>query len=69
MSNTKSVCVSNYIDPAVFKDWDSSFEAEIQKYVNTRFPKAAVQEAKIKARQKVAGKPAARKRKAGAKKK
>ena len=69
LSNTKSVCVSNYIDPAVFKDWDSSFEAEIQKYVNTRFPKAAVQEAKIKARQKVAGKPAARKRKAGAKKK
>ena len=48
LSNTKSVCVSNYIDPVVFKDWDSSFEAEIQKYVNTRFPKDAVKGSKIK---------------------
>ena len=47
LSNTKAVAISNYIDPAVFVDWDEAFEAERTKLVNTR-SKAILQAAKAK---------------------
>jgi DNA topoisomerase-1 len=50
LSNTKQVCIAQYIDPFVFKDWDSSFEDDTQKLIRSRFPAAAAKAVKEKAK-------------------
>ena len=52
LSNTKQVCIAQYIDPLVFKDWDSSFDADVDKLLRSRFPAADVKAAQQKLKNK-----------------
>jgi DNA topoisomerase-1 len=52
LSNTKQVCVAQYIDPLVFKDWDSYFDEASDTLTRSRPPAAKVLTAAYKAAQK-----------------
>jgi len=42
LNNTKGIAIDKYINPEVFSDWHSAFEAETQQLMRARFPKDAV---------------------------
>jgi len=48
LSNTKQVCIAQYIDPLVFRNWDSSLVVDTDKLLRSRFPTAAVKVAQEK---------------------
>lgn len=52
LSNTKQVCVAQYIDPQVFKEWDISFDGDVDKLLRSRFPAADVKAAQQKLKNK-----------------
>ena len=52
LSNTKQVCIAQYVDSLVFKDWDSSFDADVDKLLRSRFPVADVKAAQQKLKNK-----------------
>lgn len=64
LSNTKTVCIAQYIDPQVFKDWDSSFDKASDVLHRSRPPAKKVLEAAYVAAQKKAKEEAKAKPKA-----
>ena len=52
LSNTKQVCIAQYIDPLVFQDWDSSLADDTDKLLRSRFPTVAVKAAQQKLKEK-----------------
>ena len=57
LSNTKQVCIAQYIDPLVFQDWDSSLANDTDKLLRSRFPTTAVKAAQQKLKEKAKNPP------------